>query len=182
MPAWPDGARPHRQRGPAPLRGGRRGPARPLAPRLSRDPADVAALIRAFDAVGTPLQRGGPRRIPSRVPAGRIKAPTLLIWGSTTSPSVSSSPMAWTCLREQAAHRVRARYGPLGDGGTARGSELAAAAELPRLASGPVTRDAERVFQREAPEVERAADDHAAQSAMPELRERRDVLQRADAA
>jgi len=27
------------------------------------------------------LQRGGPRRIPSRVPAGRIKAPTLLIWG-----------------------------------------------------------------------------------------------------
>ena len=127
------------------------------------------------------FQRGGPRRIPSRVPAGRIKAPTLLIWGSTTSPSVSSSPMAWTCLREQAAHRVRARYGPLGDGGTARGSEPAAA-ELPRLASGPVTRDAQRVFQREAPEVERAADDHAAQSAMPELRERRDVLQRADAA
>src|SRR5207302_3780089 len=83
-------------------------------------------------------------------------------------------------LRDQTARRVRPGHEPLGDGGAPRGREPPAAG-VPGLARRAVARDAKRVLQREPAEIKRAADDHAAQPAMTELRERGDVLERAHA-
>jgi pimeloyl-ACP methyl ester carboxylesterase len=60
MPAWPGGPRHRRQRRPTPLRGGRRGPARPAAPRVSRN---ISRLAKADPCPGETLsgRRAGAR-------------------------------------------------------------------------------------------------------------------------